>query len=175
MIRVRTVSFSLLAIVALVGFAGPASAAIDDLDLYRSTVIDIDGTDYVVNEMKLDFTHQYAGAQLVLTLTAGSVYQNGSVTAAYDPPTAGEIAGDPNAALDTFTANGALVSSGVSTDTPGHADDPFAANLGSTGPAVFDTTGLDIEWYPDPNTEADPTLVMDQTDFLISRDRKSVV
>jgi hypothetical protein len=113
----------------------------------------VDG--YTTNDIQLDFTGNLRGQQMILNLTAGSIFQQ----AAFGGNTA------PNGALfpsfadveyDTFVTIGGLRSDGPK---PPASQDLLviggAVDLMPGSALKFDTSGLNVAWAPAPGVDVD--------------------
>ncbi len=99
---------------------------------------------FVTNDLRLNFTGQLTGVQMVLDLTSGSVFQ--SIVGTDTPPNPAFFSVLPELEFDTFVGLGAFESS--STDaTPGFAGAAVDIGLFSR-PLQFDTAGIDVAIFP---------------------------
>lgn len=99
------------------------------------------GTGYVTSDMTFQTAGNWLSAQLLVSLSQGSIYQN-AFNSGDGPPSAALIGLVPAAAFDTFVAPGAF----DSTQTllvPGGAVD-----LGGSPTKQFDTNGINMTWGP---------------------------
>ena len=98
---------------------------------------------FVTNDIQIDYDGQYLGAQMIIELTSGSIYQDpeGNRT----PPDSALFGTFPSLEFDTFLALGSLTSDG-----------PFgppsvgggAVDLGGHRLSVFDETAINQAWNP---------------------------
>jgi hypothetical protein len=113
---------------------------------------------FTANDILLDYDEIFRGQQMILELTAGSIFQHelGGTTA---PPAAlFDVA--PAAAFDSFVTVGGLTQA----DSADVLVVGSAVDLESGNKMQFDTAGLNIAWAPAPGTH-----VPAGTDFLTSR------
>ncbi|WP_432798449.1 PEP-CTERM sorting domain-containing protein [Poriferisphaera sp. WC338] len=113
---------------------------------------------HITNDIAIDYTGQWDGSQLILSLTSGGIYQDnaGSDTA----PNAAFFGFVPTLEFDTFITGGALVQGGI---TPGTAGG--AVNLGGNPGATFSTSAIDIAWFPPGGSSG----ITNQTGFTVAR------
>ena len=113
----------------------------------------------ITNDLSIDFRGKYTGSQLLIELTAGSIYQNfnGGDTA----PEALLFTIDPLVEFDSFVTNDSEVAGGL---WGGFALGGGAANFSGSRHKQFDTSGVDVSWFP-----AAGSLIFDQSDFLTAR------
>ena len=96
----------ILAAVILLGSMDCASAQITELsgNSFANGVV----ANTVTNDLSIDYTGQYTGSQLLIELTAGSIYQDsfGSQT----PPNSFFLQVSPSVEYDSFVAEGSAIS-----------------------------------------------------------------
>jgi hypothetical protein len=141
-----------LCLVASVANAGVTS--VDSVVVPQSTV-----AGFTTNDVVIDFSGILRGQQMILELTAGSIFQQaafGTETA----PNGGLIPVFPDVAYDTFvTVGGRTLAESQAVLVVGGAVDlqPGAAKK-------FDTQGLNIAWAPGTGVDVDGG-----TDYITSR------
>lgn len=131
------------------------SAASPDLDNYRS------------QDLVIDFTGQWTGAQLQIELTNGSIYQD--PFGDDDPPNPGFFTSQPALEFDTFIMGGNLTN-GVSI-LGGAVDiwdyrNPGADQQDAPAQSIFNSSAIYTDWYAQAGVTAPYT---DQTDFTTAR------
>jgi hypothetical protein len=116
-------------------------------------------SNYVVNDIKIDFTGQYTGAQALVELTAGSIFQYPGDY--YLPQTAAWIGLNPGLECDTFVGQGSPIAPSPFGDpSPGGG----AIDLSGDPVPEFGTTRINQAW-----NAAGGVTILDQNDFLIMR------
>lgn len=105
----------------------------------------------VVNDVKIDFTGQYTGAQGMVKLTSGTIYQDSFGD--FLPPLPALIATLPSVECDTFVAHGSPVRGG-----------PFDPSI--SGVQILTDTPTELNWVWNP---AGGVTIQNQNDFLIMR------
>ena len=138
--------------VALV--TGAASAQVSNVGITQNAT-----TEGVVNQISIDFAGQYSGAQLLIELSSGSVYQD--AVGAATPPNAAFIPVFPSLANDSFVAQGSATAGGADGEPlPGGG----AVDLGGAAVAQFDAAGINQAWNP-----AGGQVISDRVGFLIAQ------
>ncbi len=150
-----------LTVVTALFVATTANAQVSSLGFV--TVDNTDGgaplADFVTNDLLATFSGQYTGAQLIVELTDGSIYQDG--VGATVPPNGGFLAGFPSLRYDTFLAQGSAIAGGTDGEpSPGGG----AVDLGGAAGAVFTTAGINQAWNPPGGV-----TVSDKSDYLLAR------
>ena len=115
----------------------------------------------VTNDLSIDFSGQYTGSQLLIELTAGSIYQD--ALGSNSPPSPVFIPLFPTVAFDSFFAQGSVTSGGPYGD-PAILMGSGALNLGGSLFPNFDTTGANLMYGPLLGTH-----IFDEADFLTAR------
>ncbi len=151
--------YGVLIVPALLALASVAQAAVTNVQSVQVPQVGmgvIAGT--VTNDILLDFDGALRGQQMILTLTSGSIFQDGfgSNTA----PVTNFTILVPTLVNDTFVTVG-----GVTAETSA----PVlvvggAADLQAGAVLKFDTQGLNIAWAPAPGTN-----ILGGTGFVTSR------
>lgn len=113
---------------------------------------------YTVNDIRIDFTGQLFGQQMVVELTSGSIYQDGF--GGETPPGAALIPVFPSLAADSFVTIGGFNSATTSSVLVIGG----STELGKNGPRKFDTQGVNIAWAPAPGV-----VINGGDDFPIAR------
>ena len=147
-----------LTVVTMLFTASSAKAQVSNTGWTSDGGASLDG--FVVYDLTASFTGQYTGAQLIVELTAGSIYQDtaGGTT----PPNQAVINAIPTLEWDTFVAQGSSVADGPSGNpSPGGG----AVDLGGAAAAVFSNAAINQAWNP----SGGQTGTSDQTDFLLTR------
>jgi len=111
----------------------------------------------IVNDIKISFTDQVTTQELLITLTAGSIYQDTFGTDT--PPSAALIGVFPSVAFDSFVALGSLVASPITPSIAGGAVD-----IGGSSTKVFDASSANIAWFSPGGT-----IITDKTSWPIAR------
>jgi hypothetical protein len=134
---------NLLAALLLLTLSHPSLAAVNNIQIHQipQSVL----PDFTVNDILLDFTGNLRSQQLILELTAGSIYQSGSNPGVGRPSDA-LIDIFPEAEFDTY------VTIGGRSDTPVGTQPVLivggAVNLQPGSALKFDTEGLNVAWAP---------------------------
>lgn len=138
-----------------------ATASADTLNNVIVTQVDNSAalSGYVTNDISIDFTGQYTQSQLLITLTQGSIYQDGF--GGDTAPNAGFIGLVPSLAFDTFVTLGGATTA-TSVDTPSFAGG--AINLGGQVSKTFNTSTIDAAWFVPGGT-----TIFDNNNFLSAR------
>jgi hypothetical protein len=147
---------TLFATVALM--ASSAMAAVTDISteqVDRGALL----PGHVTTDIKVDFTGALTGAQMLLTLTSGSVYQHAA--GGNSPPNAALLPVLPDLAYDTFVALGSPTAGGP-VGEPGFSGG--AVNLGGPASSQFNAQGINQGWFVPPGQ-----TIADQTDFVVAR------
>ena len=150
----KRIGVALLGLSAGVAGLMPAAAQVSSIDITTQPT-----SEGVVYQFFIDFAGQYTGAQLIVELTSGSIYQDavGSAT----PPNAAFIPVFPSLANDSFVAQGSAVAGGpFGEPLPGGG----AVDLGGAAAAQFDVAGINQAWNP-----AGGEVITDQVGFLIAQ------
>jgi hypothetical protein len=125
---------------------------------------DFDPTMYVTNDLRITFSGQFTGIQLLLELTQGSIYQNDSplIGSGMFPPAKPLIEQlDPTLQWDTFIAFGGPTAG----DTVGNfGAGGGAVGLGGRVAAQFDSERINQAWNPAGGVE-----IFDRSDFMVAR------
>ena len=140
--------------------ATDADLPIQDGKYFSSEIIPGAPAGFVTNDLKISFTGQYTGVQLLTpVLPAGSIYQDAVGSAI--PPNAAFIPVFPTLAFDTFVAQGSPTAGGPDGDpSPGGG----AVDLGGAPGAVFTSSQINQAWNP-----AGGVTITDRSDFLAAR------
>jgi len=141
--------------------AASGQGAVTSIDLNRATPpADAGLSEYVSNDLSIDFTGQLTGNQLVVALEQGSIFQAGS--GGDGAPSSGSFNGAPQLAFDSFLTSGGLTEQ---TDEGTTIADVGAVNVpGGSGDKQFDSDGGDALWFPSPGTRIET-----REDFPIAR------
>lgn len=145
--------------------AGTATAQVHRAVIYKHRPAVLPG--YVTYDVRIDFTGQYTGSQMIVSPTRGQIYQN-TTYGGDTPPPAARIDLDPALEWDTFLANGGPTAE----ETVGNMQLGGAAinievdfkGRGSRRPSMFSDMEIDKYWTP-----AGGNRILDQTDFLVAR------
>ena len=114
---------------------------------------------YVSQSLNVTATTQWYGAELILTLTNGSIFQSPFV-AGFGPPGAALESAIPSTVWDTYI-------SGPTGDTPSSAGG--AVDLpGGTITSTFTTSAINIEWFEIPSASSVGSFSLGQ--FTLSND-----
>lgn len=152
-------------VISLVASLGPSSLSLGQLT--DSYFVEVDNSPllegYVTTDLFVSFDGQFTGAQIVLQLNAGSIFQHleGKAT----PPESTKLAVFPDLVFDTYVTLGSIECEGFSCE-------PFefpslgggAVDLGGPPMRDFSTTRINQAWNPRESARW-PT----QSDFLLSR------
>lgn len=154
----RKFAMLLMAVVMLAFISSTAFAGITNV-----TVVNPDNSGelngWVTNDILIDFTGIWTGSQILTDVGPGSIYQDAG--GGEIPPSAFIVGLVPSAQWDTFMASGSTLLDGPDGNpSPGS----WAADLGSVGPATFDTNLLDKSWNPPGGAD-----IADRNGFLIAR------
>lgn len=149
---VIALTLGLMATVASAGITGMEVVQVDN-----SSVAAL--APYTTQDIKIDFTGQVTGFQLIINLTQGSIYQDAAGSAV--APTAMFVGFVPSLAYDTFVAFG-----GPTDDTKAgaYALGGGAVDLGGAAGAVFTTAAINQAWNAAPGV-----IVNSGEDFTIAR------
>ena len=148
--------FTALFVLGICGVTSPAAVTLIDVVSFAPA----QPTNHVVNDIEIDFTGQYTGSQLLLTLTSGAIYQDPSFDSA-TAPLPGLVSAFPVVAFDSFFAQGSLTDSG-----------PFgnpnvgggAVNLGGNSTASISASTINQAWNP-----AGGQVIVNQANFVTAR------
>jgi hypothetical protein len=114
---------------------------------------------YVSQSLNVTATTQWYGAELIMTLTNGSIFQSPFV-AGFGPPGAALESAIPSTVWDTYI-------SGPTGDTPSSAGG--AVDLpGGTITSTFNTSAINIEWFEIPSASSVGSFSLGQ--FTLSND-----
>jgi hypothetical protein len=148
-----------------VAFASCASAA--PVELFLTNFVPPRLTNRIVNNLAINTTSDVQGLQMIVSLTAGRVYQNdsGGTTA---PPVDAVIGGieqifNPGLEWDTFVTMGGYLSGGPSSSLPVLVVGG-AVNIQRGAALKFDTAGLNVTWAPATGVFTGP-----RTNFPVAR------
>jgi hypothetical protein len=150
---------TLVTAIAFIATAGLAQAQI--IDSYVNLVDNsaggapLDG--YVTNDVYISFAGQYNGAQMLLDLGAGDIYQDG--VGNDFPPNPAFLGVFPSLAFDTFVAMGSAVDDGNNPNLNGGAVD-----LGGAPGAIISDSMINAAWGPGGGV-----VITDQVGFLVAR------
>jgi hypothetical protein len=154
----KSLAVTVFATIALM--AGTSLAQISALNI-ATQATDPDLAGHTANDLLIDFSGQYTGSQMVVTLTSGAIYQN--AMGAVGPPNnvLVDLAGFEALKWDTFVTQGSAITGGAAGET---GIGGGAVNLGGSPTAQFNTEGINQGWNP-----AGGANVMDQSGFLVAR------
>jgi len=119
-----------------------------------------DLANHVTNDLSIDFTGQLSGLQLLVDLTAGSIYQNafgGNLA-----PNGALLPAFPALAFDTFVTLDSLTQGGPHGEALPVGG---AVNLGGSATAVFTTSDINQGWSPAAGVSSATSI----SDFLAAR------
>jgi hypothetical protein len=146
-----------------------ASAAVDQFNvdwLDTSAVAALDG--YRSQDLVIDFTGQWTGAQLQVELTRGSIYQD--TFGDNDPPNPAFFGSQPALEFDTFVMAGNLTNDvslfGGAVDIWEHRNPDAPQGQDAPADLVLDSTGIYASWFGQPGNSGSYT---DQADFATAR------
>jgi hypothetical protein len=155
-------ALALVAVSASVASAAPVS-------LFLTQSVPSVPTGRVVNNLAVNATSDVQGLQMIVSLTAGTVYQNGSggntapSTDAVDGNVGEGTPANPALEWDTFVTMG-----GFRSDGPNASRDVLvvggAVNIQSGATLQFNTTGLNVTWAPSTGVFTGPV-----TNFPVAR------
>jgi hypothetical protein len=146
-------------VIAFSATAGLAQAQV--LNTYACQVDNSSGgaplDGFITIDIFIDFEGQYNGAQMLLDLGAGDIYQDG--VGNDFPPNPAFLGVFPSLAFDTFVAMGSAVDDGNNPNLNGGAVD-----LGGAPGAIISDSMLNAAWGPGGGV-----LIEDQVGFLVAR------
>lgn len=145
-------------VVALVSYSFAGVNAVK----VNQTPADGDAAPHIANDILIDFSDQYSGSQLLVTLTSGAIYQDaaGGTT----PPQQLFVGIIPTLAWDSYVAQGGLVAEDTVNAPDAVSPGGGAVNLGGAAGSTFDTSGIDQAWNPKAGV-----VIADQSDFMVAR------
>ncbi len=159
----RPSSVSTLALFSLgIVFASPAPATAEVTGFGVSVVPQTTVTGFVAHDITIDFENQLTGVQLLVELTAGSIFQQPGLEGGGDTAPSPAFFG-VFAALefDTFVSLGGA--DRVASDaTPGFAGG--AVNLGGQSRRTFDDQRIDVAYFPPGGVQ-----IIGQTEYFVAR------
>jgi hypothetical protein len=159
--------------VALLLFILPAQSAfsaVDDIHVHQvpQSVL----PNFTVNDVLLDFTGNLRGQQLILELTAGSIYQSASNPGVGRPSDA-LIDLFPEAEYDTY------VTIGRRSDPPGGLQPILivggAVDLQPGSSLKFDTEGLNVAWAPGTGIDISEGQDFQTARITLSNDARGIL
>jgi hypothetical protein len=154
----KLLAVTLFATIVLV--AGTAMAQLSNVSIEsRPTEPDLAG--HTANDILIDFSGQYTGSQMLVTLTSGAIYQNAQGAVSAPNSVLVGLAGFEALKWDTFVTQGSAVSGGPDGDT---GIGGGAVNLGGAASAQFNTAGINQGWNP-----AGGVNISDRNGFLVGR------
>lgn len=138
-----------------------ATAAVTNVKAVQVEQTAVDG--FIANEILIDFEGNLRGQQMILNLTAGSIYQDG--LGSNLPSNSGFWGPAPTLRYDTYVAIGGRQSDGAK---PPATQEVLlvggAANLEPGAVLKFDTEGLNVAWAPGTGVD-----VPNGTDYITSQ------
>ena len=146
--------------IAMAVIAAPASAAVTNFNV---GTVNNSMPDYVTNDISIDFENQWSGSQILLTLSAGSLFQDPNGFNGNNVPSQSLANSFDGVKYDSFvTGGGPTDASSVSVNLGGGAVDLGGASAANF--AVNPASQINQAWNPAAGTN--PT---NGTDFLTAR------
>ncbi len=156
-------ALTLAALTATGVLATATHAAVTDFRIEYGTALGSDGAAYTTNDLFIDFTGQYTGSQVLVTLDAGTIHQENYFGGALNhAPHAGMLDAVPHLSADTYFTHGGAAGQQAH-GNPNHFGGPVNIDVNQLA-AVQTAAQLAQAWAPAPGT-----FILDRSDFHVLR------